>query len=131
VSATGIGDDSGHLLDLLLGAEEGSESLLGELTGTLILGVLDQLHDAALVGSEASDLTDEGADEDDALASDALLVGHGSLQRTDGGDVSVVLSRTNATADGNSHYFLVVSWKRKNPRLPVQPPGITQQHQRW
>jgi hypothetical protein len=48
---------------------ESTYSLLGELTGTLILGVLDQLHDAALVGSKASDLTDEGADEDDALAS--------------------------------------------------------------
>ena len=44
-------------------------SLLGELAGTLILGVLDQLHDAALIGSKASNLTDEGADEDDALAS--------------------------------------------------------------
>ena len=43
-------------------------SLLGELAGALILGVLDQLHDAALVGSKASNLTDEGADEDDTLA---------------------------------------------------------------
>jgi len=43
-------------------------SLLGELAGTLILGVLDQLHDAALVGGKASNLTDEGADKDDTLA---------------------------------------------------------------
>ena len=44
-------------------------SLLGELTGTLILGVLDQLHDAVLIGSKASNLTDDGADENNALAS--------------------------------------------------------------
>jgi NTP pyrophosphatase (non-canonical NTP hydrolase) len=59
----GLGDDVGELLDLLLGAEEGSEATLAELAGTLILGVLEELHDAALVGSKASDLADELADE--------------------------------------------------------------------
>jgi hypothetical protein len=44
-------------------------SSLGELTGTLILGVLDQFHDTALIRSKASDLTNDGADKDDALAS--------------------------------------------------------------
>lgn len=36
---------------------------LGELASTLILAVLQQLHNAALIGSESSDLTDEAADE--------------------------------------------------------------------
>jgi len=50
-------------------------SALGELTGTLILGVLDQFHDAALIGGEASNLTDDGTNKGDALA---------SLSRTNG-----------------------------------------------
>lgn len=49
----GLGDDAGHLLDLSLGAAEGAEPLLGELTGTLVLGVAKQLNNAALVGGKA------------------------------------------------------------------------------
>lgn len=49
----GLGDDAGHLLDLSLGAAEGAEPLLGELTGALVLGVAEQLDNAALVGGKA------------------------------------------------------------------------------
>lgn len=52
-SAAGLGDDAGELLNLRLGAGEGSEALLGELTGTLVLGVAEEFNDAALIGSEA------------------------------------------------------------------------------
>lgn len=38
---TGSGDDGGHLLDLLLGTNESTESLLCELTGTLVGAVLE------------------------------------------------------------------------------------------
>ena len=68
----GLGDDSLELIDLLLGTAESTElflcqstsgvyslgwdaaySLLGELTGTLVLAVSEQLDDSALVGGEA------------------------------------------------------------------------------
>lgn len=55
----GLGDDAGHLLDLSLGTAEGTEPLLGELTGTLVLGVAEKFDDTALVGSEA----EEGSDD--------------------------------------------------------------------
>jgi hypothetical protein len=45
-------------------------SLLAKLLGTLVFGVLDQFHDAAFVGSESSDFTDEVTDELGALALD-------------------------------------------------------------
>lgn len=40
---------------------------LSELTGTLILAILQKFHNAALIGSKADDFTDQAADEDDAL----------------------------------------------------------------
>ena len=53
MSAAGVGDDALELIDLLLGAAEGSEPLLRELAGTLVLAVAEELDNAALVGGEA------------------------------------------------------------------------------
>lgn len=76
---TGLGDDALELINLLLGTAEGSElesklaystrcrleqplvscraissyPLLGELAGTLVLGVAEQLDHTLLIGSEA------------------------------------------------------------------------------
>lgn len=69
---TGLSDDTLKLVDLLLGATEGTElrmlsilaswhrigrgmktyPLLGELTGTLVPGVAEQLDHTLLIGSE-------------------------------------------------------------------------------
>jgi transcriptional regulator GlxA family with amidase domain len=49
----GVGDDALELVDLLLGTAEGTEPLLGELTGALVLAVAQQLDDTALVGGKA------------------------------------------------------------------------------
>lgn len=38
-------------------------ALLGELAGTLVLAVLQQLHAALLIGSESGDLTNDVTDE--------------------------------------------------------------------
>lgn len=38
-------------------------ALLSELAGTLVLGVPQQLNDAALIGGETDDLTSDVADE--------------------------------------------------------------------
>lgn len=48
-----LNDDALHLLNLSLGTAEGTESLLGELTGTLVHGVTEQLNNTALVGGKA------------------------------------------------------------------------------
>lgn len=48
-----LSDDALEVLNLRLSTAEGTEPLLGELTGTLVLGVAEQLNDAALVGSKA------------------------------------------------------------------------------
>jgi hypothetical protein len=45
-------------------------SLLAELLGTLVLGVLDQFHDTTLIRGKASNLTDEITNELGALALD-------------------------------------------------------------
>jgi hypothetical protein len=42
--------------------------LLGELTGTLVLGVAEQLNAAALIGRKTGDLLDDVTDERGALA---------------------------------------------------------------
>lgn len=48
-----LGDDTGHLVDLSLATAEGTEALLRELTGALVLGVAEEFDNAALVGGEA------------------------------------------------------------------------------
>lgn len=66
--ATLLLDDGRELLDLALGAEEGAETLLGELLGLLVLRVTEELHNALLVGGETGDLADDRLDEDLLLA---------------------------------------------------------------
>lgn len=46
-------DDLGHLVDLSLGTAEGTESLLGQLSRALVLGVTEEFDDTALVWGEA------------------------------------------------------------------------------
>ncbi len=53
MSTTRLGDDALELIDLSLGTAEGTEPLLGQLTGTLVLAVSEQFDDTTLVGGEA------------------------------------------------------------------------------
>lgn len=48
-----LSDDLGHLVDLSLGTAEGTESLLGQLSRTLVLAVTEKFDDTALVWGEA------------------------------------------------------------------------------
>lgn len=50
-----LGDNLGHLVDLSLGTAEGTESLLGQLSRTLVLGVTKEFDDAALVWGKAGE----------------------------------------------------------------------------
>lgn len=60
-------------------------SLLGELAGALVARVAQELNDAALVGSEASNLLDDLTDESGALAQVALGAGDAGLDNASGG----------------------------------------------
>lgn len=53
VSTTGLGDDALELIDLSLGTAKGTEPLLGQLTGTLVLAVAEKFDNTTLIGSEA------------------------------------------------------------------------------
>lgn len=53
MSTTRLGDDALELIDLSLGTAKGTEPLLGQLTGTLVLAVSEQFDDTTLVGGEA------------------------------------------------------------------------------
>jgi hypothetical protein len=59
-------------------AGEGSTtySLLAKLLGALILRVLDQFHDTALIGSKTSNLTNEVTNKLGALALDLVDKNH-------------------------------------------------------
>jgi hypothetical protein len=57
-----------ELLELLLCATHSSQTLLGQLTGTLILAVLEQLHNTALIRSETGHLANQVTDELDTLS---------------------------------------------------------------
>lgn len=48
-STARLSNDIGELIDLSLGATEGTEPLLGELTGTLVLAVAEEFDNSALV----------------------------------------------------------------------------------
>ena len=52
-SAAGLSDDTLELINLSLGAAEGTKTLLCELAGTLVLGVAEQLNNTALVWGKA------------------------------------------------------------------------------
>lgn len=49
----GLGDDTLELIDLGLGTAERTETLLCQLTGTLVLAVAEEFDNAALVWGEA------------------------------------------------------------------------------
>jgi len=71
-STAGLGDDTLELVDLSLGTTEGTETLLGELTGALVARVAEQLNNTALVGGEAGNLLDDLTNKRGALAQVAL-----------------------------------------------------------
>lgn len=107
-SPSGFGDDLLHLVDLGLGAADCAElfekhvsktifqredsmrgkmaySLLGELAGTLVLGVPQQFDNTALVRSETGNLLDDVADEGSAAGETTLGAADAGLGLDRGG----------------------------------------------
>merc|ERR1712198_163937 len=64
--------DTLHLLALSLSADVRSETLLGELQASLVLGHLQQLQASLLVRSESGDLSDHLADKFDVFVLNTL-----------------------------------------------------------
>lgn len=62
-----------------------AHSLLGELAGTLVLGVPQQFDDTALVGGETGDLLDDVADKGGAAGETALGAADAGLGLDGGG----------------------------------------------
>ena len=63
-----LGQDIVQFLNLALCTSHGSQSSLGQLSGTLVFGVLEQFHNSALVWHESNNLTDECAHKFGAFA---------------------------------------------------------------
>jgi len=100
-SAARLSDDTLELINLSLGTAEGTEPLLRELAGTLVLGVAEQLNDTALVGSKTGNLLDNVADEGGALAHLALGAGDARLDDASGGFVATVKTDGEPGAGGS------------------------------
>jgi len=104
MGTTSFGDDVSELLELALRAEEGTESLLGQLPCPLVLAVPHQLHYSSLIRGKSSNLPDNGADKRGACRDVALAVaGLGGLW--DGrGRVPVVKAVTEVGFCGSHEY---------------------------
>lgn len=72
--SSGLSDDVGHLFNLLQGSLVSTQSLLGQLLGSLFTGVSDQFDQSSLVWSQASNLRDNASDEGSSLGQSALSV---------------------------------------------------------
>ena len=77
-----LGNHVGEALHLVLGTAQGADAALDELACTLVLGVADELHGAALVGGKAGNLANDGADHLDALALATLAVRRAGSKNT-------------------------------------------------
>lgn len=85
LDTAGLSDDALHVLNLALATDEGTEALLSELTGTLVLGVSQELNDAALIGGKTNDLTGNLTDERSAAGRLALGAANLVLGGVEGG----------------------------------------------
>jgi hypothetical protein len=94
--------------------ERDAHSLLGELAGTLVLGVPQQLDDTALIGGETGDLLDDVADKGGAAGETALGAADAGLGLNRGGflyhqSVSSLFNITSADLIVVSVWSLVVA----------------------
>lgn len=72
--SSGLSNNVVHLFNLLQSSLVGAQSLLGQLLGSLLAGVSDQLNQSSLVWGQAGDLRDNASDEDGSLRHTRLWV---------------------------------------------------------
>lgn len=71
---TGLSNDVVDLLNFTLSSREGTQSLLGDLSSSLLTSVSDQLHQSSLVWSQTGNLSDDRTDKGGSLGSSTLSV---------------------------------------------------------
>jgi hypothetical protein len=84
-SSSRLGDHSLQIVNLPLRTSEGTEPLLCQFSGTLVLAVSQQFDHTTLIGSQASDFSDDLPDEGGAFALETFSAADARL-RCDGGD---------------------------------------------
>ena len=99
-------ENRGHLFTLPLGPQVRSNSPLQEFQASLVLGDLQQLHGATLIGSESGDFTDEVPDE--FVVGSVLALAGAWLEGVDGGLVAFVEAGTNLVPRSHGSIFLNV-----------------------
>lgn len=72
--SSGFSNDLVHFLNLLQGSLVSTQSLLGQLLGSLLTSVSDQLDQSSLVRSQAGNLSDDASDESGSLGKSTLSV---------------------------------------------------------
>lgn len=73
--SSGLSDDLVHLLDLSESSLVSTQSLLGQLLGSLLTSVSDQFDQSSLVWSQAGNLRDDASDELGSLGKSTLSLG--------------------------------------------------------
>lgn len=71
---TSLVDDFVHFFNLSLGSTESSQSLLCDLSGSLLTSVSDQFDQSSFVWSQRSDFLNDASDENGSLGSSTLSV---------------------------------------------------------
>ena len=71
---SGSSDDTVHLFNLLQGSLVGTQSLLGQLLGSLFTGVSDQFDQSSFVRSQPGDFRHDRSDELGSLGEGTLSV---------------------------------------------------------
>lgn len=94
-----LSNNLGHRLNLSLSTAEGTELLLSELAGTLLLRVSEQLNDSSLVRSKTSDLLDDVTDKGGSGRSSTLSVGDTSSLDSRSDLVALVNANGNSCED--------------------------------
>lgn len=72
--SSGLSNNLVHLLNLSQGSLVGTQSLLGQLLGSLLTGVSDQLDQSSLVRSKTRHLRNDGSDKGGSLGKSTLSV---------------------------------------------------------
>ena len=85
-----LSNDLVHLLNLSQGSLVGAQSLLGQLLGTLLAGVSEQLNQSSLVWSQARDLRDNASHESSSVGKSSLFAGKSWHNLLLGGFVTLV-----------------------------------------
>lgn len=94
--SSGFSNDLVHFLNLSQGSLVSTQSLLGQLLGSLLTGVSDQFDQSSLVWGQARNLRNDGSDESGSLGKSTLSVRDLWGNLLSGGLVALVQTDSNS-----------------------------------